>query len=71
VAHKLNRKDEGVEQRVIRLRQANPAWGKRRIADELAKANDWVPVVSPNTVRRILQAAGLWSESGAGEKRNP
>ena len=30
------------------------------IADELAKDNNWVPLVSPNTVRRILQDAGLW-----------
>ena len=52
-----------VEQQVIELRQAQPSWGKRRIADELAKSNNWVPVVSPNTVRRILQEAGLWSGS--------
>ena len=71
VAHKLNRKDEVVEQRVNELRQANPDWGKHRIADELAKANNWVPVVSPNTVRRILKAAGLWPESGVGGKRSP
>lgn len=52
-----------VEQQVIELRQAQPGWGKRRIADELAKSNNWLPVVSPNTVRRILQEAGLWSGS--------
>jgi hypothetical protein len=28
--------------------------GKQRIADELAKANGWVPIVNPNTVKRIL-----------------
>jgi transposase len=71
VAHKLNRKAAGVEQGVIELRQAHPTWGKRRIADELAKANNWVPVVSPNTVKRILTAVGLWPESGAGEKSRP
>lgn len=49
-----------VAAQVVALRQAHPAWGKRRIADELAKANNWVPLVSPNTVKRILQAAGLW-----------
>jgi transposase len=51
-----------VEQQVIELRHQHPDWGKRRLADELAKANNWVPVVSPNTVRRILQTAGLWAE---------
>jgi transposase len=52
-----------VEQQVIEMRQAQPSWGKRRIADELAKSNNWVSVISPNTVRRILQEAGLWSAS--------
>jgi transposase len=71
VAHKLNTKAPVVEQGVLTLRQAHPDWGKHRIADELAKANNWVPVVSPNTVKRILKAAGFWPENGAGEKRSP
>lgn len=50
-----------IEQKVIKLRQANPGWGKQRISDEVAKENNWVPLVSPNTVKRILQDAGLWS----------
>lgn len=49
-----------VEQKVIAMREAEPERGKRRIADELAKQNNWVRVVSPNTVRRILEDAGLW-----------
>jgi transposase len=61
-----------VEQQVIEMRQAQPSWGKRRIADELAKSNNWVAVVSPNTVRRILQAAGLWSGSETtAQKKSP
>lgn len=61
-----------VEQQVIEMRQAQPSWGKRRIADELAKSNNWVPVVSPNTVRRILQEAGLWSASEtSAQKKSP
>jgi transposase len=62
VAHKLNRKEAAIEQRVIELRKAHPDWGKFRIADELAKEHNWVPVLTPNTVRRILQEAGLWPE---------
>lgn len=50
-----------VEEKVVKMRQEHPSWGKRRIADELAKGNNWVPVISPNTVRRILQEAGLWA----------
>ena len=47
-------------QQVIALRQQHPAWGKQRLADELAKANGWVPLVCPNTIKRILRDAGLW-----------
>jgi len=50
-----------LEHRVIDLRRQNPRWGKRRIADELAKANRWEPLLSPNTVKRILIDAGLWT----------
>lgn len=52
---------EKVAQAVIELKQAHPDWGKKRIAQELAKANSWVAVLSPNTVKRILKEAGLWS----------
>jgi hypothetical protein len=45
--------------------------GKRRIADELAKANNWVPVVSPNTIRRILEEAGLWKPDNEEQKKRP
>ena len=50
-----------IEEKVIAMRRAHADWGKHRISDEMAKANNWVPVVSPNTVRRILQETGLWS----------
>ena len=70
VAHKLNYKDEAIQQRVIELRQQNPDWGKARISQEMAKANNWVPLVSPNTVKGILQRANLWPESGSGGKRS-
>lgn len=51
---------EGLKSRVLEHRTTNPTWGKLRIAEELAKENNWVPVISPNTVRHILQVAGLW-----------
>ena len=69
VAQKLNRKEEALEKCVVELRRENPDWGKARISQEMAKANNWVPVVSPNTVRRILTDAGLWPESGLEKKR--
>jgi len=59
-----NRTSIEIEQEVIALRQQNDSWGKQRIADELAKKNNWIPVISPNTVKRILQDAGLWPQPG-------
>jgi len=71
VAHKLNRKDASVEAEVIRLKTEHADWGKLRIAQEMAKANDWKPVISPNTVRRILQTAHKWPENATkGKKRS-
>ena len=58
-----------VEQQVIEMRQQHPAWGRQRIADELAKANGWSPVVSPNTVKRILRDASLWSAPATAAKK--
>jgi hypothetical protein len=71
VAHKLNNKSAEVEQRVTQIRCENPDWGKVRIAQEMAKANNWVPLVSPNTVKRILCKADLWPERGVGGKKKP
>ena len=59
--------DTIVEQ-VLALRHQHPTWGKQRLADELAQANGWVPLVSPNTVKRILQSAGLWPSQIPGQK---
>jgi hypothetical protein len=52
---------EAIEAKVIELRRRNPKWGKRRIADEMAKANNWVALISSNTVKRILKDSGLWT----------
>jgi len=57
------RKEKAIEAQVIGMYQAHPDWGKKRIEQELAKANNWVPVVSPNTVKRILEDAKLWTSS--------
>jgi len=58
-----------IEQQVLALRRQHPDWGKDRIADELAKAHGWVPIISPNTVRRILRDAGLWDNPAAAAKK--
>jgi len=49
-----------VQTQVTELHRAHADWGKRRLADEMAKANNWVPLVSPNSVRRILIEAEMW-----------
>jgi transposase len=54
---------------VVAMRREHRDWGKRRIADELAKGHNWVPLVSPNTVKRILQDAGLWLEAESVAKK--
>ncbi|MBI2941833.1 MAG: helix-turn-helix domain-containing protein [Chloroflexi bacterium] len=44
---------------VVVAKREHPEWGKQRIADELAKAHGWQPLVSASEVRRILIEAGL------------
>ncbi len=39
-----------VERKVLEMHGQNDDWGKHRLAHEIAKANNWVPLVSPNTV---------------------
>ena len=72
-AKEPHRTPAAVAQQVLALRREHPDWGKKRLADELAKANNWVPLVGPNTVKRILQDAGLWAttEAGGGKKDAP
>ena len=67
--HHPPRSAPALEQRVVALHQEHSAWGKQRLADELAKENGWVPVVSPNTIKRILTDAGLWQGPRAAEKK--
>jgi transposase len=43
-------------------KREHPAWGKQRIADELAKGHGWQPLVSASEVRRMLIEAGLGSQ---------
>ena len=60
-----------IRDKVIAKRRKHPEMGKRRISDEMAKANNWVPVVSPNTVRSILEEAGLWKPDEVEQKKAP
>jgi len=64
-----NRKAKEVEEQVVEMRRRHPNWGRQRIADELAKGNSWVAVVSANTVKRILIDAGLWPQRDSQGKK--
>jgi len=67
--NKPSRTPEEVTREVIGLKKEHPDWGKKRIAHELAKENSWVPVIGPNTVKRILKEAGLWARVEAEAKK--
>jgi hypothetical protein len=67
--NRTRRTPDPIIQQVIALRQQHPAWGKQRLADELAKANGWVPLVCPNTIKRILRDAGMWETPPAPAKK--
>ena len=58
-----------VQQKVIGLKDAHPKWGRRRIADEIAKKNNWVSLVSPSSVARILENASLSGVSKEAKKK--
>jgi transposase len=58
-----------IQSKVLGLHAAHADWGKKRLANELSKANNWVPLVSPNSVRRILREAGLWDPGENKEKK--
>ncbi len=58
-----------VQQSVIELKREHPKWGRQRIADEISKKNNWVPLVSPSSVKRILGKAGLLPVSEQAKKK--
>ena len=60
-----------IEEKIVAMHKEHDGWGKHRIAGEIAKANNWVPLVSPNTVRRVLEEAGMWHTEEQGTKKAP
>lgn len=59
-----------VKQKVIEMRRKHADWGKHRFSDEMATANNWVTVISPNTVRRVLEEAKLWKPEETRRKQH-
>lgn len=58
-----------VQDQVVELKKEHCKWGRRRIAAEIAKQNNWVPLVSPSSVKRILEQAGLLPEPEEAKKK--
>ena len=58
-----HRTPKDVETQIIELKMAQPDWGKLRIAKEVAQSDNSVESISPNTVRRVLEDAGLWPKT--------
>jgi len=63
--------EPSIRSKVLEMHNAHKEWGKQRLADEMAKANNWVPLVSPNSVRRILREAGYWKPEERKGKKKP
>ncbi|MBX3011507.1 MAG: helix-turn-helix domain-containing protein [Caldilineaceae bacterium] len=56
----INRLPDSIAEEIVRLKQTHPTWGKWQIARTLAEQYPERNNLSPNTVRRVLTAAGLW-----------
>lgn len=67
--HNPKKTPKAIADNVISLKKKHPEYGKRRIADELMKENNWKPVISPNTVMRILNTHRLSPVSTLPPKR--
>ena len=58
-----------IQSKILELHQQHANWGKKRLANEIAKANNWVSQVSPNGVRRVLLEAGKWDPENKRRKK--
>ncbi|MEM7134156.1 MAG: helix-turn-helix domain-containing protein [Chloroflexota bacterium] len=57
-----HRTEPAIEAEVIGLKKAHPHMGKAQISRKLEEVHG-KPVISPNTVRRVLVDANLWEPS--------
>jgi len=54
---------DSIVEQICELRCREPQWGRRRIADELAR-HYGQQVASPASVEAVLRRAGLWEQAG-------
>ena len=67
--HHPHKKPKWLEDRVIALTKEHQDWGKRRIAHEIWKENDWERIISPTTVRTIQIRRGVWKREELEKKK--
>lgn len=61
-----------IEKKIVRMRESHPEWGRRRIADGLAKENNWVPLSQPpNGKTGTTRCRTLAQSRGFGKKGGP
>jgi len=58
-ARQTKRIPDAVKDELVDLRQETPTWGRRRLAETLARRHGH-PLVSPAGVERVLDQHGLW-----------
>lgn len=56
----VNTLPEILTEEIVALKKGNPTWGKWQIVRAIAERHPERVTLSPNTVRRVLTAAGLW-----------
>lgn len=60
--HNRRTVDPLIEERIVNTKREHPNWGKKRIAQQIWKENNWVPNVSITTVKNVLSRHGMWKE---------
>jgi transposase InsO family protein len=53
-----------IEERIVNLKRKHPNWGKKRIAQQIWKENNWEQNVAIDTVKNVLNRHGMWKEDG-------
>jgi transposase len=51
---------DNLTEEIVNLKKGNPTWGKWQIARIMTERHPERSPISPNTVRRVLTAAGFW-----------
>lgn len=67
--HNRHTVDLLIEERIVNLKREHPDWGKKRIAQQIWKENNWEHNVAIDTVKNVLSRHGMWKEGKRKEKK--